>query len=557
MSVERIQIESRLILRSPFLFPGTGAARFGLDIAAARGIDDHPLIPAEQVRGVLSHALRDMLEEGVGQLSVGWLDDLFGQASSDLQDPLASNEPRRGRLIFGDLRAETCPEADITHRVAIDAETGAARKGALVTAELVAAPGAELAFAGSIIVFATKPQAEALCGQLCAAASRVSAIGAMKSAGFGEVISWSFVPRPGRSLAVPRCDPPTERVALVVTIDRPFLVDAERVADNVYVGSPVIPGAAIKGAFARKLALGGSDVAADDALSALGISHARPEGWPDRVVPLSVVAHGKRFGDALGNPAVMIEGKAALFRPDWKESHWQQLGARHGLRRAPPIGRVERAHVGIERGGATARDEALFFTQAVEPSGRTWRVEVDFGAVPPSERGRLYAPLIDGLDGVGATGARLDFREAGAAVQDPPVRPRADGLLAVTIETEAVLATPDDGPTAIEAYSAYWKRVLGAELVDFCAEQALRGGYLGMRFRREGAGYRPFLVTLAGSVFLLRGASSEAVAALVRRGLPPPVIGGAPTDWRTCPYQPENGWGRIRADWQGLDEEAN
>ncbi len=555
--MDRIEIETRLVLRSPFLFPGTGAPRFGLDVAALRGRDDYPLLPAEQIRGVLSHALRDMAEEGVGEGLTGpWLDQLFGLPSGDIQDPLASNEPRRGRLVFTDLRGEAPAQSFVAHRVAIDTQTGAARSGALVTAELVAPMGATVAFAGAITVFAARPQADLLASRLRAAASRVSAIGSMKSAGFGEIVSWNFTVRPGRALAAAWREPAAERVALAVSIDRPFLVNADRLADNVYAGSPLIPGGAIKGALARKLALCGLDVTRDDAFSALGVSHARPLDWPRRVAPLSLVANDEGFGDTLGRQAAQVGGKPARFQADWKASHWTDLASKHGLQRPPAMARVERAHVGIERGGATARDQALFFTQAVDPAGRQWRVEVDFGRVPAGERGRLHGALLDGLDGVGSTGARLDFQELPEPLEDPPPQVRADGTIAVTLETETVMAQPADGATAQDAYRSYWQRLVGAELVDFCAEQALRGGYLGMRFRREGAAYRPFLVTVAGSVFLLRGVDAAALAVLVRQGLPAPVVDGRPTDWRSCPYQPENGWGRIRADWLGLSMEV-
>ena len=91
-------------------------------------------------------------------------------------------------------------------------------------------------------------------------------------------------------------------------------------------------------------------------------------------------------------------------------------------------------------------------------------------------------------------------------------------------------------------------------MLDFCAAQALRGGYLGNRFRLSTA-YQPFLVTTAGAIFLVQGADRDRLRRYLRFGLPSPVIDGKPTDWLTCPYQPENGWGRIhrRGPWRNFE----
>ena len=85
--------------------------------------------------------------------------------------------------------------------------------------------------------------------------------------------------------------------------------------------------------------------------------------------------------------------------------------------------------------------------------------------------------------------------------------------------------------------------------MDFCASQHLAGGYLAYRYRPWGKTYHPFVVTDAGSVFLLRGAPRSRLEALTISGLPLPVFeDAAPLTWQNCPFTPENGFGAIRAN---------
>jgi hypothetical protein len=253
----------------------------------------------------------------------------------------------------------------------------------------------------------------------------------------------------------------------------------------------------------------------------------------------------------------MLGGAPARFAPDWKAQDLAAVRGALGVGEPPALGRDPRMHVAIDRARGAAVDEMLFATDAVVPGeiapgrARRWRLEADFAAVADAEaRALLCAALEDGLDGVGRTGARLDFEPVAAdPVRAPaPVAWRADAW-AVTLRTDAVMADPEDGAEAWDAYAAYWARVCpGGRLESMFARQRLAGGYVARRFR-VGDGYRPFWLTEAGSVFLLSGPIRDSLAALVRDGLPAPVVGGRPTDWRSCPYQPQNGWGEIAADY--------
>ena len=124
--------------------------------------------------------------------------------------------------------------------------------------------------------------------------------------------------------------------------------------------------------------------------------------------------------------------------------------------------------------------------------------------------------------------------------------PGRDGW-AVTLLTAAVLNDQDrlrDGGDLAADYQDYWQGVLpGTRLVNFFATHRLAGGWQAVRARRHD-GYRPFLLTEPGSVFLLQGGDPERMRDLLCGNLP--VRGGA--DWRTCSFVPGNGFGAIALD---------
>lgn len=560
--MKRIVLSVAVTVQSPFLFPDTVAGSFGLDRVALRDATDRAILPQDQLRGVLFHACADAA--AAMNLARDIRLAIFGRPSAEARsdDPgegpaPVDFEPARGRILFGDLVAERPGKGLRSMRVHIDPDTGAAEEGKLIFAELIAPPGAAVTFAGEAVLMATEAEAKVWLPLIEAAASWVSAIGAMKSAGFGEVTGFALrrvsdAPLPARPVAGV-----AERQGYHLRFDRRFLVDARRVADNIYVGQDVVPGAVIKGALARKLDLCGELAGLAHAVTDLSISHARRVGAGASVPASMVVARGPRtVGDALLVPpgkGAMMGGKPALFRGDWKP--WAEDAVRRALGLGVPHAqpRSLRTHVSIDATTGTAADRKLYVIDAVEPAGALWSCVVDYGAIADAEaRHRIAGALEGGLDGIGRTGAGLRLERVDAPPLPPiiPIAGKSD-LFAVVLESDAVMASPQDGEEAFDAYRAWWARLLpGADMRGHFATQRLAGGYIARRFA-AGAGYRPFWLTEAGSVFLLQGDISAALANLVRKRLPSPVIGGVTTDWRTCPYQPENGYGEIRCSHDG------
>ena len=149
------------------------------------------------------------------------------------------------------------------------------------------------------------------------------------------------------------------------------------------------------------------------------------------------------------------------------------------------------------------------------------------------------------------------------------------GEYVVTLQTPALLVDPgrhlapgkklgkSDEQTMRTEYADIWKSLSDGslELVNYFHRVSLTGGaYLNKRFQKDEAIYRPYLMTEAGSLFVLRPVTDEGRKKLdhwARYGLEiskeVAKFYGLPADrqndwWQRCPYLPENGFGEIRVN---------
>lgn len=589
MMTDRLLYNITLTVRSPFLFRGLEGSAFGIDAPCLRDERGRPIIPADQIRGVLREALGDLANAGAG-VTDDDIGKIFGKSSDDKQgQPGLSNEPNRSAIEFADLTAlNPLPDAGETTRIEIDDETGAVKDGMLQVIELAAPFCQTVRFTGTFVLFRPQDQARHFERLLNQALALVASIGAFKSPGFGEVVE------DASTITFAGAKPLTLPAAVAgdgglyrrfrLRFDRPVLVDGEKIAANAVLGSAIIPGSVIKGALAQRLERAGLSPGTGplgQALAGLSISHAFPEseeaGRPCLLpLPLSLVAAEDekgaiRFGDALMVPlgeGAMIAGAPVLFSDDWKPKYHSAFDTQYPDRpkgEEPPG--LARTHTGINSQTGIAEDQRLFTTIArsvLHPDGtaRTWLLDVDLDGLDQDLARRMIAALLaDGLDGIGKTAAHVDFEEITPAAPPEP-RPvhghpnqYAVVLTTPTLMLDAVALTNGDGTWTQEpmaAYQDYWDTVLpGARLVNFYARQQFRGGYLARRRRLYGPQtYHPFLLTLPGSVFRVETTNLDGLRRLCRAGLPLPRLTGtvdAP-GWWNCPYVPENGYGRITAD---------
>ncbi|MGH6815277.1 MAG: hypothetical protein ACREC6_06215, partial [Hyphomicrobiaceae bacterium] len=214
MSTMRHILNVQVAVRSPFVFQGLAAAALGLDASALRDERGRPVVPADHWRGLCKAALC-----AVGR-ATQWkivapehIATLFGEASPETDDPRAageSNRPQRGNLLFCDLAAETmadpalavemldtlAPEqekplercGESATRVKIDRATGAAEEGMLQSIELVAPPGTVVLFRGEVVAYTGAGRTLDPAALLEKAVRLLPAMGALKTAGYGEVV---------------------------------------------------------------------------------------------------------------------------------------------------------------------------------------------------------------------------------------------------------------------------------------------------------------------------------------------------------------------------------
>ncbi|MBK9316278.1 MAG: hypothetical protein IPM55_18850 [Acidobacteria bacterium] len=223
-----------------------------------------------------------------------------------------------------------------------------------------------------------------------------------------------------------------------------------------------------------------------------------------------------------------------------------------------------------------AEDKQLFAYEMVVPTDHIWYCSVDLSAIADNAvratvLKQLQQLLKPGLRWLGKTKTRADV----AIIKPDPGIPASiksnasmqDDCWIVTLQSPAILYNPYEmnetsGAAQLEAnYKAVWKQLSNnnLELSHYFAGQSLAGGfYTHRRFRSSNpADYYPFLLTNAGSVFVLKSAAGpdaqQYIDDWLKQGLPLPdwakskyARNGHEGDhWENCPYIRQNGYGEI------------
>ena len=529
-----------LSLKAPFLFPGQEAGRFGYDRVALRDLEGRPIIPQDQIKGLIRHGLTIM-----GRTDL--VEALMGQGSADARkDRGGAFEPAKGRMFCTDLRSEIDPDARSTdyHRVKIDDNSGAAEQGHLLRIEQVFAPEKEVTFRGRITMFPTDttPAAGDL-GKLLEAALRCKRhIGAMASIGFGEVTGCTLasVPLPKAPCKAP--PGPVGRFRWRFRVDRPYLVDAIR-TENGYIGQPTIPGGALKGLVARCAELRGQPLDADG-LAATVFGHAAQHAVP--ALPLSVVCVSEKGGEIcrdLAGTDTFPDG--VTLQIDWKAVHKAACAKAFETCLTPQPRHVERVHTQIDAKTGAALDENLFSTTAVVPEEADFVCIVDTSALNPEHARAVLEALCAPMPGLGRTDAWVEP----IALEVVPAPASVTGTVALVLQTKAWIELDPSllRHDPLAAYTPAFKAILPhSRLREVHSAQELVGDYLARRFTNYGR-YMPWVMTSRSSVFVLDvdTADQDTLLALQRKGLCSQNRGETVLDWRTCPFVAENGYGAF------------
>jgi len=547
---ERLRCRVAVTLEAPFLMRGIEGLGFGVDAAQLRDAHGRAVIPGDQLRGLLRQAVRDLTGAG-SSFEI----DVFGPPAKDQQGSTAET---RGHLVVGDLSAACPATEEILPRVAIDGETGSAKSGHLVMVEAVAPIGRPVVFTGELVVLVEQGQAQSAVDKLTAALGLIPSIGAFQTAGFGRVVETVLDPvgQPEGLLPTPIRQRHGQRFAWSFGFDRPLLVAADKLEANVLAGTEVVPGAALKGALARRLRLAGKDTDQppwDGIVSGLRIGHAFPR-WQGvehgRALPLSVVTDrdATLWRDELreAEASLLPNDSVPLFQPDWKSKALPSIRAKLGI--GGGLKQLMRTRTAIDEVRGAADDGSLFSYRMIDPMDVRWRCEVDTAGLGGAELDLVLEILAAGLEGIGKTDAAMvePALQPAAALPAPQPVPGTSDTFAVMLETPAlILDTPDlaSEATLVQAFKDYFDRASGGKvkLVRFFASESWAGGIVA----RGRSPYRPFVLVDAGSCFLLEGDPAP-IAGWLKDGLPLPrwaVQEGL--DWRTCRYLPENGFGAI------------
>lgn len=604
-----------LTLEGPILTQATAAGRAGVDAVMARTADGTRwCLPGTLVKGRLREAWQE-LHNAAPNVFDPPLRLLLGEESGN-EDRAGSVDAARAGLHFADFvctshsaatpacagdpndtaqdhaggAASQASQADTLFRVRMDPDRGAVDRGAYLVMEAPFGVGEEVVFEGAVRTALPDPVPETLKHYLEKGLAWIPSFGAERTVGFGRLLG---VTVDGGNPAPTAGQVASPGSWLLVEPLAPFCIARPKLASNLFEADEVIPGGVLKGCLAATWgqSLGksgpvgpGFDSARPELSEyfwAVRFTHAFPLG-PDGKRPVAqpqslVKLFDGSFRDvALGpgpNEPEFRQG-APAFAVDWKGGDFCAVRKSYGW---PELLRDLRVRTAMDPVRRKGREQALFACETVVPGATRWASQVDLGRVPQGARGaveqQLWDLLGEGLLGLGKTkaAARVERKEQ-VAPSVVSASPPTGAAWVVTLQTPGLLCdaaslNEESGEAELRsAYESAWadlSRLADGtasclELVDYFARQSLAGGYyLHLRFSGGAPSYVPWLLTDAGSVFVLRAATGreteaqERIGAWLAHGLPLPGwavvrIGRDEKErWQGCPYLPENGYGEI------------
>lgn len=571
-----------LTLQGPILTNSSGAGASGISSPFAINAEGHRYLPRTLIKGKLRQAWQE-LHSAAGSAFAPDIESLLGPAPGD-DNNAPSVEPIRGRLHFEDFVDKSSRTSDILYRISIDEERGSVSKGAYQVLEAPYAVGERVAFTGQIHYRTIDQNDSDLIKRYIETGMRwITSFGAERTVGFGRLIDVKVSEVSSAPLAhspIRDSITGTDKLELKLIPQSPFCLSRRRISNNLFESETVISGAAIKGSLASSwrsligLSPNGAVTAAMDNarlelcdyFDKIRITHAfpAPAGQSLRPVtaPLSLVKANEQIYDValidgpalVGNPLT-----APKFAVDWKSHNYVQ----NHFGWADPE-RELRVRTSIDSSRRKAKDEQLFAYDMVVPQGKAWFCQIDLSAVPEEHRVKVESQLRDllshDLRGLGKTKSRLkvDIIAQGAASpkhisQSDP----RDGVWVVTLQTPALLCDPAkvDEENLHTAYAKVWSQFSedSLRLKHFYAQQSLAGGFYLYRRFQQSKDYSPWLLTDAGSVFVLESEPDQQSHAQVcidywlAHGLPLPAWAEIRygNHWTSCPFLREGGYGEI------------
>ncbi len=580
-----------LNILAPFNTAASEPGHWGIDTPVWRDHQGCIALPGTLVHGRLVEELHNWAGSEDKDRLFGDLMARLGQKAGD------KNAPARKAITFSDFRLERDGQksSEVQTRIAKGAN-GTVEPEMLQVIETVARAGKRLTFKGSACAFCAPADAQKLQRNLQAALALIPQIGGERSVGYGRIESVTVASGVTDTASNDKISitGAAKRINLALTLDRPFLIAEPNPAENLFTGTDIIPGNALKGVFAdTAMAMG---VALGEWFDKAAFRHAfcaNGEQRP-RMQPLSLAfARDQLLDVATHKGAVVVnpppkDGDAGFiaptFAPDWKD-YERACALANGLALRQYFGwgtpgTVLRVRTAIESATRAAAENKLFGYQCVlheymkETEGQEewhphkWRCVIDLSEVGdenlPHARAALQTVLRHGLIGLGKTKANVKVAACATNTAAPDAGQLSEGrLLYLVLQTPALMTKPGsigmgaDRQALHNAYQSTFQSLSDGtlKLAHFYAQQVLRGG--GYQHKRFGVpdAYAPELLTVAGSVFVLRVKNDAAGAKVhlnqwLARGL------SIPADWdekyrcwKTNPYVPQNGFGEVQINY--------
>ncbi|MCK9396912.1 MAG: RAMP superfamily CRISPR-associated protein [Methylobacter sp.] len=587
-----------LTLRGPLLTQSSSPGQLGLDVVIARNHKNQPYIPGTLVSGKIRQAMEELQNAIENENKPDWfgpeLNNWLGQAS---ENEVAKTK----RLFFSDFVLNGDDPSTLTrYRIKIDSKRGSVDKHQLAMIESPFVSGEHYSFSGQVHFFSSRATSEKINLHLKAAIKWLSHLGALRAIGFGQVeqadvtdieMHAILTPKPTETL-------PSNRIGLCIQPAYPFCLPGKSGITNLFESESIIPGAAIKGCIATTwnhlLDRQSGRINNDDIdrielrqnFSKLRISHAFPSHIINKrsvVAPLSLVKTAKEshcYDVARLNGPCLIDGLAPDFAVDWKDTKetlkdypWPYLRFKDwGWDSMESELRIRTA---IDREQLRSAENDLFAYEQIIPDNKRWYSELDLSQIDQQSRGEVLEQLKtlcgQGLIGLGKTKTPLQihFTDTIQPVVANKPKPIDNNLWLITLQTDTLLGSPETLDEAggvkelCTMYQQAWHEISAGKLklLRYFARQRLSGGRHRQKLmQNRGNSYRPWLLTEAGSVFVLQGKEdiTDLIALWLYQGLPITEaavqwyrLGDNPSQyWQYTPFVPENGYGEIAVNLQ-------
>lgn len=595
----RVTLDITLTLDGPVLTQASSTSGYGVDASMAKSDDGRYYLPGTLIKG----RLRQSWEELHTFLGITGQDlkKLLGSGSGNRNNDMKV-EPDRGQMQFSDFFTSTGEEGNSHYRIRMDEARGAVDTGAYLVMEAPFVPGEEVLFQGTISFFAAEEDVPQIRRYIESGLKWNLSFGAERTVGFGRLKQVIVSESPATDATVfPTIN--DDHFTIALRPEAPFCLGERQYKENLFDSKKIIAGGVIKGAIASTWGMLLGKGANNDICR--GFDSARPElsEWFDKVrithafpavqgtgkrpvvFPHSLVkgVDGTLKDIAIETDAILVDGAAPAFSIDWKESG--DVYKRFGW---PHVKKELRVRTALDRTTRKAADKQLFAYEMVVPEGLEWLATVDLSRVKDGIKNDeeirklrvvVKSQLIDllhhGIHGLSKTKTSASVTiSANSLVTEPKT---VNDYYIITLQTPALLIKPDaldetSGRDRLKkVYEDIWRELSNKtlELYNYFASQSLVGGYYLHKRFREGKDYYPWLLTDAGSVFVLKttdkGDAVEVIRKWLQQGLQFPdwaileyereheKVKLPGNHWKNCPFIPENGYGEIMLTRDLLD----